>query len=129
MRFLLLFLVMITSSFAQGTVTIFGTIQDESKAVITWSTNKGAICDITYSKNNGLDEKKLRENGFGYNHGVVIPGLDMGQAYVYQIVAKDRWGNIVKSGNYAVYSGKKAVSVIDLILNELQKMFGWAKVK
>ncbi len=34
MRFLLLLLVLTASSFAQGTVTIYGTIQDETKAVI-----------------------------------------------------------------------------------------------
>lgn len=103
--------------------------QDESKLVISWRTNKPAICEIEYSKNNGQGMKKFKESGFGFNHGVVIPGLELGTAYVYQIKAQDKWSNVIESGNYAVYSGSKAVSVVELIARELEAMFGWAKRK
>lgn len=103
--------------------------QDESMLVISWRTNKLAICEIEYSKNNGQGTKNLKESGFGFNHGVVIPGLELGTAYVYQLTAKDKWGNIVRSGNFAVYSGSKAVSVVELIARELNEMFGWTRTK
>lgn len=103
--------------------------KDESKLVIIWQTNKAAVSEILFSKNNGQGLRNLKESGYGRNHGVVIAGLDLDQAYVYQIIARDRWGNEKKSGNFAVYSGKKAVSVIDLIMKEMEKMFGWAKIK
>lgn len=103
--------------------------QDESKLVISWRTNKLAICEIEYSKNNGQGTRNLKESGFGFNHGVVIPGLELGTAYIYKLTAKDKWGNVIQSGNYAVYSGSKAVSVIELIARELEKMFEWARTK
>jgi hypothetical protein len=102
--------------------------QEESKLVISWETNKQAISEIEYSKNDGSGTRKLREGGYGFNHGVVIPGLELGTAYVYRINAKDKWGNEEQSGNFAVYSGSKAVSVVELIAAELEKMFGWTKM-
>lgn len=101
--------------------------QDESRLLISWTTNKLAISEIEYATNDGRNPRKIKEPGFGFNHGLVIPGLELGTAYIYRIKAKDRWGNVSQTGNYAVYSGAKAISVIELITKELEKMFGWAK--
>ncbi len=101
--------------------------QDEAKLVITWTTTKPALSEIEYAKINGQNVKKLKEDGYGYYHGVLVTGLELDQAYIYKIKVKDKWGNIAESGNYSVYSGKKAVSIVELIARELEKMFGWAK--
>lgn len=101
--------------------------QDEAKLVVYWTTNKLAVSEIEYSKNSGADSKKIKEQGYGFSHGLVIPKLELGQAYVYKITAKDRWGNVEQTGSYALYSGTKTVSVIELIAKEFEKMFEWAK--
>ncbi len=99
--------------------------QDEAKLIVTWKTNKLALSEIEYSKNNGQNPKKMKEGNYGFNHAVLISGLELGTAYVYKIKIRDRWGNEVSTGYYAVYGGSKAVSVFELISQEFEKMFGW----
>ncbi len=103
--------------------------QDEAKLVITWKTNKLAMSEIEYSKNNGQNPKKMKEGNYGFNHGILIPGLELGTPYIYKIKIRDRWGNEASTGYYAVYGGSKSVSVFELISQEFEKMFGWVVEK
>lgn len=100
--------------------------QDEAKLVITWKTNKPAMSEIEYSKNNGQNPKIMKEGNYGFSHGVLIPGLEPGIPYIYKIKIRDRWGNEAATGYYAVYGGSKSVSVFELISQEFEKIFGWA---
>lgn len=100
--------------------------QDEAKLVITWATNKPALSEVEYSQIDGQNPRTLKENNYGFNHGVIIPGMEVGKAYIYKIKIRDRWGNEADSGYYSVYGGSKTVSVFELISQEFNKMFGWA---
>lgn len=100
--------------------------QDEAKLVITWATNKPALSEVEYSQIDGQNPRTLKENNYGFNHGVIIQGMEVGKAYIYKIKIRDRWGNKADSGYYSVYGGSKTVSVFELISQEFNKMFGWA---
>lgn len=100
--------------------------QDEVKLMITWATNKLALSEVEYSQIGGQNPRTLKENNYGFNHGVIIPGMEVGKAYVYKIKIRDRWGNEADSGYYSTYGGSKTVSVFELISQEFNEMFGWA---
>lgn len=100
--------------------------QDEAKLVISWKTTRLAISEIEYVKSNGQGLRKIKEDGYGLNHGAIIPGFELGSTYFYKITVKDRWSNEVSTGTYAAYSGKKAVSIFELIGGEFEKIFDWA---
>lgn len=103
--------------------------QKEAELVISWRTNKLAISEIEYYQNNGQNPKKENEKSFGFNHGIIISGLEPATAYVYSIKSRDRWGNETNSDYYAVYTGSKMVSVFELIVKALEETFGWAVKK
>lgn len=98
----------------------------QAQILISWKTNKLAISEISYSKGDIRNAKKLEEKFYGFNHSVVLSKLDLAATYVYQIKAKDRWGNLVTSDKFGIYSGSKMVSVFDLILKAVNETFGWA---
>lgn len=103
--------------------------QDEVKLMITWATNKLALSEVEYAQIGGQNPRTLKENNYGFNHGVIIPGMEVGKAYVYKIKIRDRWGNEADSGYYSTYGGSKTVSVFELISQEFNKMFGWVVKK
>lgn len=101
----------------------------ESQVLISWKTNKLAVSEIEYSKNDSTNSKQLSEKFYGFNHSVVLTKLDLATTYVYKIKARDRWGNEVSSEKFGVYTGSKVVSVFDLILKAVNDTFSWAVKK
>ena len=100
--------------------------KEEVKLVISWQTNKPAISEINYGKNSNQNAQNIKEDSYGYTHGVIISGLEPRATYVYQIKCKDRWGNEFNSENFGIYTSSKPVSVFDLISNAAGEVFGWA---
>ncbi len=100
----------------------------ENKAylVISWTTNKVAISQLEYSKNNGQDPQVIKENSYGFNHSIVISDLNPGTSYVYQIESTDQWGNSQISKYFGIYTASNPLSVFDLISNAMSEIFGWA---
>lgn len=98
----------------------------QSQVLISWKTNKLAVSEITYSKNNSGNEKTLVEKSYGFNHSVVLSKLDLASTYVYKIKTKDRWGNEMSSERFGVYTGSKMVSVFDMIMKAVDETFSWA---
>lgn len=99
---------------------------EESRAVITWKSNKLTYSEISYTKNSGQSSKLAKESGYGFNHSLVLPNLEQGTGYLYQIKSKDRWNNSQTSGFYGIYSGSRVVSVFELVGKAFNDIFGWA---
>lgn len=98
----------------------------EMQLVIVWKTNKPTSGEVVYGKNRSENGKKVTEDTYGTNHGVVIPNLAQGTTYLYTIHAKDRFGNDAKSDTYAMFTGAEQLSLIDLIANAARDTFSWA---
>lgn len=100
--------------------------KEEVKMVVSWKTNKPAISQLDFSKNNGQDQKVFKEQSFGMNHAVVLTQIDPRTSYIYQVKSKDHWGAQVGSDFYGVFTTSKPVSVFDLITQQINDIFGWA---
>lgn len=98
----------------------------EMQLVIVWKTNKPTSGEVVYGKNRSDNGRRIAEDTYGTNHGVVIPSLEQGTTYLYSINAKDRFGNDVKSDTYAMFTGTEQLSLIDLIANAAKDTFSWA---
>ena len=98
----------------------------ETQLVIVWKTNRPTSGEVTYGKNRGENGKKITEDTYGTNHGVIVPNLEQGTTYLYTIHARDRFGNDVKSDTYAMFTGAQQLSLIDLIANAAKDTFSWA---
>ena len=100
--------------------------KNEVYLVVSWTTNKMAISQLEYSKNNGQNPRVAKEDSYGFNHSVVLAGLDPGTSYVYQVKSNDQWGNSQKSKYFGIYTASNPLSVFDLISNAIGETFGWA---
>ncbi|MBI2439305.1 MAG: hypothetical protein HYV45_01735 [Candidatus Moranbacteria bacterium] len=103
--------------------------KQEVKLVLSWKTNKLAKSEIGYSKGVGQAKKTVNEDSYSLNHSIIIPGLDQASTYVYEIVARDRFGNEATSESHAIFTGSKTVSLFDLIADAIGEVFGWAVKK
>ncbi len=100
--------------------------KQEVKLVITWKTNKLSSAEIAYAKGIGQTPKTVTEDDYSYNHSVILTGLDPASTYLYTVKAADRFGNVVTSEPYAVFTGARSVSLFDLIAGAIGDVFGWA---
>lgn len=98
----------------------------EVKLVLNWTTNKLARSEVAYSTGAGQAKKTASEEDYSLNHSLIIPGLEQASTYVYAITAQDRFGNVIVSNAYAVYTGSRTVSLFDLIAGAIGDVFGWA---
>ncbi len=100
--------------------------KQEVKLVITWNTNKLATAAVSYAKGIGQTPKITETDDLAYDHSIILTGLDPASTYLYTIQAVDRFGNVVTSEPYAVFTGARSVSLFDLIAGAIGEVFGWA---
>ncbi len=98
----------------------------KSEVVISWKTNKLAKSTVKYAKDAAGSEKSIKEDGYGFAHAFAVNNLEQSTRYLFTVVAVDRSGNSVTSGQLAVFTGTKPISVIDLISAQMGDIFGWA---
>lgn len=103
-----------------------GDTKEEVKLVVSWKTNKLAMSELAWSKNNGQDPKSVSEGSFGFNHAIVLTQIEPRTSYVYKIKGRDHWGTEVDSDSFGIFTASKPVSVFDLISNQINDIFGWA---
>lgn len=72
-----------------------------------------------------LDKHVETDTIFSRAKFLVIPGLEPGQSYQFQVVVKDRVGNETKSSKYLVLAPKQTPSLLDMIFGQIRSNFGW----
>ncbi|MFZ2189137.1 MAG: hypothetical protein WAV73_06270 [Candidatus Moraniibacteriota bacterium] len=103
--------------------------KSEVKAIISCQTNKKTTIEIEYFKSGEKVNKTIKDDFFGLNHMVIITGLDADSVYRYSVKAVDPNGNKVSSDQFVFYTGAPNVSLMDVLGNATQKVFGWAMKK
>ncbi len=100
--------------------------KSEVKAIISCQTNKKTTIEISYFKSGEKTPKVMKDDFFGLNHMVIIPSLDADSVYRYSVRATDPSANSVNSDQFVFYTGAPNVSLMDVLGNATQKVFGWA---
>ncbi|MEI6588240.1 MAG: hypothetical protein WCO05_04830 [Candidatus Moraniibacteriota bacterium] len=103
--------------------------KSEVKAIISCQTNKKTTIEIEYFKSGEKVNKIMKDDFFGLNHMVIITGLDADSVYRYSVKAVDPNGNKASSDQFVFYTGAPNVSLMDVLSNATQKVFGWAMKK
>lgn len=99
---------------------------DEPRILISWKTNKEAISTVNYTKASGGSVVNVTEDGYGFDHTMLLKNMEFSTIYTYKIEAKDKWGNKVSTEYFSAYTGDESESIFDLITNAVEDVFGWA---
>lgn len=106
--------------------TIISQEDNEPRILITWKTNKEAISNVEYAKSDGKNAVVITEDGYGFEHSMLIKNMEYSAIYTYRIESSDRWGNKTNTEYFSAYTGDKTESIFDLITNAVEDVFGWA---
>ncbi|EKE21809.1 MAG: hypothetical protein ACD_7C00123G0002 [uncultured bacterium] len=99
---------------------------NEPRILITWKTNKEAISNIEYAKSDGKNAVVITEEGYGFEHSMLVKNMEFSTIYTYRIESADKWGNKASTEYFSAYTGDKSESIFDLITNAVEDVFGWA---
>ena len=98
----------------------------EIRVVISCQTSKRAYVEVEYFKSGEKDKRVFKDTYLGFNHILVIPALDPDSVYRYSLSATDLNQTTIYSEQYVFYTGADSISLIDVLGNAAQKVFGWA---
>ncbi len=103
--------------------------KDTIKAIISCNTTKRANIEVDYIKSGEKEAKTVNSEFYGMEHTIIISGLDPDSVYKYSVNAIDLIGNKVTSDQFVFYTGAPNVSLMTVLENATQKVFGWAMKK
>lgn len=98
----------------------------EIRAAISCQTSRRAFVEVEYFKSGEKNKKVFKNTYLGFNHILVIPALEPDSVYRYSISATDLNQTKIYSEQYVFYTGAGNISLIDVLGNAVQKVFGWA---
>lgn len=100
--------------------------KSEIRAVISCQTSKRSYVEVEYFKSGEKTKKVFKDTYLGFNHILVIPELEPDSVYRYSLSATDLNQTTIYSEQYVFYTGAGNISLIDVLGNAVQKVFGWA---
>ena len=113
--------------------TIRGTGSEaRGQVVVSWKTDEPSTSQVAFGE--GSDAGSIRNQTsedavLATEHLVVISDLSTATPYVVQAQSKDRAGNQAKSESQTALIGRASDSILSIIFNTLQRMFGFVVEK
>ena len=104
--------------------------QDTARIAVSWKTDEPATSMVEYGKglSGGYNSKTIGDKTLTVQHLVIVSDLTPSVPYHLRVVSADKANNIAKSGNVTAITGEVQKSILQLILDILNKMFGWMGV-
>jgi hypothetical protein len=100
----------------------------KAQIVVSWETDEPATSQIEFGPGIASDfypSKSQEERGLTTNHVIIVSELDPAKLYHLRAVSRDRAGNQGASVDTTAITGKVQRSVIDLIVNSLERSLGF----
>jgi hypothetical protein len=105
----------------------FGQTQ-QAQLVVSWQTDEPSTSQIEYStgiSGSDYDFKTKEDMALSTSHVVIASGLEPSKIYHLRAVSHDNAGNLGTSNDTTTITGKIQQSVVDIIVNSLQKSLGF----
>ncbi len=100
----------------------------KAQLVVSWETDEPATSAIEYGpgiSSENYPAKSQEDPTLTTNHVVIVSELEPSKLYHLRAISKDGASNEGKSSDTTAITGKIQRSVIDIILNSLQRSFGF----
>ena len=100
-----------------------------AQLVVSWDTDEGATSQIEFGEGTGTTyaQKSQEDSNLTFNHVVVLTGLTPSKVYHLRAISKDKIGNDGQSVDTVVITPKSSDSALNLVITNLQQVFGFLK--
>lgn len=99
------------------------------QTIISWETDEPATGQVFYQE--GLTGDNVvslpLDTSLNTKHIVVVTKFKPGTVYKYWVESKDLAGNSGKSETFSILTPQEKETIIDIIINNFQAVFGWTK--
>lgn len=99
------------------------------QTIISWETDEPATSQVFYQE--GLTGDNIvalpLDTALNTKHIVVVTKFKPGTVYKYWVESKDLAGNPSKSETFSILTPQEKETIIDIIINNFQAVFGWTK--
>lgn len=102
----------------------------KAQTIITWETNELSTTQVKYGLGaKPMADDKLSEENKAYttSHYIILQGLTPSSTYHIQAISKDLAGNEAASDILTVLTPKKKRSLMQVVVEHLDTIFGWVK--
>jgi len=104
------------------------TQNNKVQSIISWATDEDASTSIMYKEGRNGESKMISINdAYTKKHIAVMTNFKPGVVYFFNVKSVDEAGNEGVSSDYALLTPKTKENIIQLIVNNFQQIFGWAK--
>jgi len=100
------------------------------QTIITWATNELSTSRVYFQEgiaraDQELSDQTEQENSYTKRHVVVITKFDPGKVYSFRVESIDSGGNTAISKIYTILTPRQQESVFQVIMKNLEEIFGW----
>lgn len=101
------------------------------QAVVTWNTNYDATSRVSFQQGVNSDAAAAfasatpTDESYTRNHVVVLPALEPGQIYSFQVESADSNGKPVRSHIFTLLTPRQEEGIFQVILKQFEGAFGW----
>jgi len=103
----------------------------KAQIVASWDSDEPSSSQIEYSpgiQGKDYNMKSKEDAALTMNHVVIASELEPSKVYHLRVVSRDGAGNVGYSSDTTAITGKVQSSIIDVIMNSLEKSLGWLGV-
>lgn len=96
--------------------------------VVTWKTDEPSTSQVQYAEGASateLNNQSIEDGNLTTEHVAIISDLSPSKAYNVRPVSRDKGNNLGVGGSQSIIIGRATDSVISIIFNTLQRMFGF----
>ena len=101
------------------------------QTIINWQTDEFSSARVYYVEGIKWQENLVKTTPLNKDltlrHIVVLPKLKPGKVYLFRVESIDSSENVAFSKNYSLYTPQKRKTIIQIMIRQFEKTFGWLK--
>jgi hypothetical protein len=104
---------------------------EQVQTIISWKTNKPSTSKVLFEEgvrdDGELSQSTSSDTALKKDHIIISSSFAPGKVYSYKVESVDTGGNTANSENFTLLTPRPRESVVDLIVKNLEEMFGFLR--
>lgn len=104
------------------------TQSDKVQVIISWKTDEQSSSMLLYKEGRNGKQQEIRvSDAMATNHVAVVTFFKPGTSYYFNVKSVDASGNEAISNDFALLTPRRRENIIQIIINNFQDIFWWAR--